>query len=368
MNTRKFSVTLFSLALCVYCTAAPCQITRGWSGDVESLRLSNQFLAFEIIPLIQGAIANMEHLPQGRKLNLASSVAIERVDLLPDRYSIAPDILQLKLWGVPDTKIITEMQVVETSDAPEGVSVTLSADFYAGQPGTRAITTISLPDNASYFTIDFTVRNLSSGTREYSPWFNGVPQMSDNKTFEAVIVPVRREGKNIRGRSMFEVPVDGLFVEQDLGNRNMFFAPLRPWLARFTPGKAGVLVYLMMGADLSNMMLYTHKNLNLHTMESIATPRKIPADDSFTWRYGVFFFSRLRGLREIIGHYGIDWRDGKLQLESCKLQMTGKLVINGQGFTIPASGPGELLQFPCANANLDISINEENIQLPELIQ
>ena len=210
--------------------------------------------------------------------------------------------------------------------------------------------------------------NSQKFSGNYSLWFNAVLALSDK--VDPVLVPARSNVSRIGKLGIVEVKADGVLFELHEGNRNMFFAALRPWIAKAAVNTPGTAVLKIDEPDTEKMVLYTHKSANLHTMEILAPAKKLDAKESFRRKFQLFFFPSLTSVREICGYYGVDFKNGTLEIESAVPAAQTEWIINGKTYTIPALKPGELHKIALPGVSgrgLKLDINGREFTLPGIL-
>lgn len=336
-------------------------------GIPETVTLENGLVKFTFVPSLNGMVSAWEYLPQKRSFIPPLRYRVVKTDLLPDQVFASPDGFRCRFWG-GNTRIFDGMQIKKLSASPsEGSQLVLETPSCGGVEVAQKNQMRLLPDS----TILEGVVRMTNGqqkTFSCSLWFNSLFYMSD--VFEPVIVPVRSQTGNIGNFGITPARKSGILEEAHKGNRNMYFAALRPWLARKVPGKRGIIVLQIEDPDMENLVLYTHKDGNLHTMEIIASPEKLAPGKSCSRKFRLICFPSLAGLREIRDSYGINIAKGALEIESALPVKQTEWIINGKRYKIPALKPGMLHKIklgPALREPLKIKTGKTQFLLPEFL-
>ena len=358
---------LLAFALLVSGTvAAECRVYSA-VGTPDTVTLDNGLLKISFAPKLNGSLIKWEYLSQKRSIVRPLRYRVEKVDLLPDRVFASLDGFRCRVWE-SNRKITDAMQVKSLTATPEeGCKLTMFAPITGGME--LALTqNLHLKPGSTVLEGEIELTNRQGFSGNYSLWFNSVMALSDR--VDPVLVPARSKVPRIGKLGMIEVKADGILSELHEGNRNMFFAALRPWIAKAAFGKPGVVVLRIDEPETEKMILYTHKSASLHTMEILAPARKLAAKASFRRKFQIFFFPALSSVREICGCYGVDFKNGNLEIESALPVGKSEWIIGGKKFDIPALKPGELHKIPLpgvAAKGLKIVVGGREFTLPGML-
>ena len=336
-------------------------------GKPGKVILDNGLLKISFVPELNGMICGFEYLPQKRSMIRPLHYRVEKVDLLPDQIFSSPYGFHCRVWG-GNTRIIDKMQLKKlTSSAAGGCLLTMSSPLTGGlELGTNR--QLQLLPGSTVLTGVIRMTNLQKHTVEHSLWFSCVFSMS--RKAAPVLVPVRSSVQRIGKFGVTQVSADGILSELHEGNRNMFFAALRPWLAGKAPDKPGVIVLKTDDPALEKMILYTHKSEDLHTMEIISSPAVLAAGKTCERKFMLLYFPSLNSLRDVCGFYGIDVKDGALEIESAVPAVGTVWNINGKEYRIPPLKPGQVHRISsiCLPGKpLKIRISQKEFTLPREI-
>ena len=308
-------------------------------GPPETVTLDNGLLRITVAPALNGTVCGWEYLPQKRAFIRPLKYRVEKVDLLPDRIFTSQDGFRCRLWGIKH-KFIDTMRVEQLEAGPDGGCVlTMTAPQTCGQE-LSLVSRMHLLAGSTVLTGSFEVTNRQKAAGTFSLWFNCVLFMSSRP--EPVLVPVRSGVERIGKLGMTPAGKDGVLTELHDGSRNMYFAALRPWVAKVAADRPGVAVLKVDDPAPGKMVLYTHKSDGLHTMEILSSPEKTGVGKTLTRKFELLYFPSLSSLREVCGRYGIDVKDGALVIEAACPVPESVWTVNGKKYDIPALGPGRL--------------------------
>ena len=306
-------------------------------GTPETVVLDNGLLKITLVPELNGTVCGWEYLPQKRPFIRPLKYRVEKVDLLPDRIFTSQDGFRCRIWGIKH-KFIDPMRVEKLEAGPDGgCMLTMTAPQTCGQELALVCRMRLLPDS-TVLTGSFEVTNRQKATVSCSLWFNCVLFMSDRP--EPVLVPVRSGVERIGKLGMTPAGKDGVLTELHEGSRNMYFAALRPWVAKAAADRPGVAVLKVDDPASEKLVLYTHKSDGLHTMEILSSPEKIRVGKTLIRKFELLYFPSLSSLRDVCGRFGIDVKDGALEIEAACPAAGSVWKINGKEYDIPALGPG----------------------------
>lgn len=333
-------------------------------GAPDTVTLDNGLLKLSFAPALNGSLIKWEYLPQKRAIVRPLKYRVEKVDLLPTRVFASLDGFRCRVWE-SNRKITDAMQVKSLTASPqEGCKLVLYAPITGGLELALTEELQLLPDS-TVLNGDILLTNCQGISGNYSLWFNAVFALSDK--VDPVLVPVRSKIQRIGKLGMVEVETDGILSELHEGNRNMYFAALKPWIAKAAVGVPGVAVLKIDEPQTEKTILYTHKSAMLHTMEILAPAKKLNAEESFRRKFQILFFPTLTAVREICGYYGVDFKNGALEIESAIPAGETTWTINGEAYTIPALEPGKLHKIALPGVSgkgLKICVNGKEFTLP----
>ena len=362
---KKFLIFMFA-ALIFFAAAAENRVYRT-SGVPETVTMDNGIVKMTLVPELNGTITAWEYLPQKRALIRPLRYSVEKVDLLPDQVFASLDGFRCRVWE-SNRKITDAMQVKSLTATPEdGCRLTLFSPITGGME--LALTEkLHLKPGCTVLEGEVILNNNRGVSGNYSLWFNAVLALSDK--VDPVLVPARSKVLRIGKLGMTEVKADGILSELHEGNRNMFFAALKPWIAKAAVGVPGVAVLKIDEPQTEKTILYTHKSAKLHTMEILAPAKKLNAKEKFRRKFQIFFFPSLSSVREICGYYGVDFKDGALEIESAVPAGKSEWIINGKKYTVPALKPGELHKIALPGVSgkgLKIAVDGKEFTLPGML-
>ena len=351
-------------ALLLAVTAAAENRVSRTSGAPDTVTLDNGLIKLSFAPELNGSLIKWEYPAQKRSLIGPLNYRVEKVDLLPTRVFASRNGFRCRVWE-SNRKITDAMQVISLTATPDdGCKLTMSAPITGGME--LALTqNLHLRQESTVLDGEIVLVNSQKFSGNYSLWFNAVLSLSDK--IDPVLVPARSNVSRIGKLGMIEVKADGILSELHEGNRNMFFAALRPWIAKAAVNTPGTAVLKIDEPDTGKMVLYTHKSANLHTMEILAPAKKLDAKESFRRKFQLFFFPSLTSVREICGSFGVDIRNGCLEIESAIPAAPSIWNICGKDHPVPELKPGKLYKIKLASApgaNFRIKINGREFVLP----
>ena len=362
---KKLLILIFALSL-AGAAAAECRVY-STAGAPDSVTLDNGLLKISFAPELNGSLIKWEYQPQKRSIIRPLNYRVEKIDLLPPRVFASQDGFRCRVWET-NRKITDAMQVKSlTASQSDGCRLTLHAPLTGGAE-IDVTENLHLLPGSTVLNGEIILINNQGFSDNYSIWFNAVFALSDN--IDPVMVPARSKVQRIGKLGMVEVGADGILSELHEGNRNMYFAAFRPWIAKAAVGKPGVAVLKIDEKNTERMILYTHKSAKLHTMEILAPSKKLDAAKSLHQKFQIFFFPSLSAVREICGSYGVDFRNGNLEIESAVPVRKSEWQINGKKFIIPALKPGELHKIPFPGVigkGLKIVIGNQEFTLPGIL-
>ena len=334
------------------------------SGAPDTVTLDNGLVKISFAPELNGSLIKWEYLAQQRSLVRPLNYRVEKVDLLPTRVFASRDGFRCRVWE-SNRKITDAMQVKSlTATSDDGCKLTMFAPITGGLE--LALTqNLHLKQASTVLDGEIVLVNSQKFSGNYSLWFNAVLALSDK--VDPVLVPARSKVPRIGKLGMIEVKADGILPELHEGNRNMFFAALRPWIAKAAVNTPGVAVLKIDEPQTEKMILYTHKSAQLHTMEILAPAKKLNAKESFRRTFQIFFFPSLTSVREVCGYYGVDFKNGTLEIESAVPAGKSEWSINGKKYTVPALKPGELHKIALPGVSgrgLKLGVNGKEFTLP----
>lgn len=362
---KKLLVILPALLLTI--TAAAENRVFRTSGAPDTVTLDNGLLKISFAPELNGSLIKWEYQPQKRSIIRPLNYRVEKIDLLPTRVFASQDGFRCRVWET-NRKITDAMQIKSLTATPDdGCKLTLHAPLTGGAE-IDVTENLHLMPGSTVLNGEIIIINNQKSGGNYSIWFNAVFALSDK--VDPVLVPARSKVQRIGKLGMVEVEADGILSELHEGNRNMYFAALRPWIAKAAVGKPGVAVLKIDEANTEKMILYTHKSASLHTMEILAPAKKFDTAKSLQQKFQIFFFPSLTAVREICGYYGVDFKNGVLEIESAVPAAQTEWSINGRKYTVPALKPGKLHKIALPGVSgkgLKLGINGREFTLPGIL-
>ncbi len=354
-------------ALLLAVTAAAENRVSRTSGAPDTVTLDNGLIKLSFAPELNGSLIKWEYPAQKRSLIGPLNYRVEKVDLLPTRVFASRNGFRCRVWE-SNRKITDAMQVKSLTATPDdGCKLTMFAPITGGME--LALTqNLHLRQGSTVLDGEIVLVNSQNFSGNYSLWFNAVLELSDK--VDPVLVPARSNVSRIGKLGMVEVKADGILSELHEGNRNMFFAALRPWIAKTAVNTPGTAVLKIDEPNTGKMVLYTHKSATLHTMEILAPAKKLNAKESFRRKFQLFFFPSLTSVREICGYYGVDFRNETLEIESAVPAAQTEWSINGRKYTVPALKPGELHKIALPGVSgkgLKLGIDGREFTLPGIL-
>ena len=354
---------VFILLSAIAADGADVRVSRN-PGTPETVTLENGLLKITFAPSLQGSLCGWEYLPQKRSIIRPLQYRVEKVDLLPDRIIVSQDGFRCRIWGKKDA-LGDAMQVTQLEASPDGsCSITMSSSMEDG-PELSMVSRMRLLPGSTALTGSVDIANTRKDDGTYSLWFNCVFFMSGKP--EPVLVPVRSGIRQIGTLGLSAAAQDGILTELQEGSRNMFFAALHPWLAKAAPDRPGVIVLKVDDPAAGQMVLYTHKSNRMHTMEIIASPERLSGGKSGSRKFQLLYFPSLTALRQVCGFYGIDVKDGALEIESSVPSGKSVWTVGGRRFQVPPLKPGRLYRIRpvCSpRETLKIGIDGKDYQIP----
>ena len=336
-------------------------------GVPNTVTLDNGLLKLSFVPELNGSLCAWEYQPTGHSIIRPMKYHVEKVDLLPDRVSASKDGFRCRVWE-SNRKITDSMRVKKLTATPaEGCTLVLHSPLTGGTE-LDLTSELRLLPGSTLLNGKITLINRQNAAGRYSLWFNAVFAMCDKP--EPVLVPVRSKVDRIGKLGMVFAEEDGILSELHDGNRNMYFAALRPWIAKKAVDRPGVAVLEITDSQVDKMIFYTHKSALLHTMEILAPSMPMAKGVRCVQEFRIFYFPSLTSLREICGNFGVDIKDGCLEIESAV--PVGKSIwsISGKDYPVPALQPGKLHKIKLQTApgkNLKISVNGKEFTLPGML-
>ena len=326
------------------------------AGTLEEFVLQNGVISCSFLPEASGLFSRMEYLPEKRELISSPAVSAFHDDLLPSRIKTSATGSRELLWGAALFHNLP-CAVTGTEKKDSTVRLFMEQDFFGGYQ-LRARKEIRLSAGCSFIRNRFTLSSTAEKPEIITLWNNLITSLG-KKDIDPVLMPVKggirsvidRGGWSVRQKSIMSFGRDGVFVEDNPGLMNVYTAPGRPWIARFTRECPGVLVMRTTPEALSvNAQFYSYKRGNARTMEMIFSPVTLAPGKSHTWVIDYIFFPSLKCIRDAAGNYGIDRRDEAgatiLELESCAPVPGGKITLDsGEQFSLPPMRPGKLQQI-----------------------
>ena len=337
------------------------------SGAPETVTLDNGLLEISFAPELNGSLIKWEYKLRKRSIITPLKYRVEKIDLLPPRVFASQSGFRCRVWE-SNRKITDAMQVKSLSASPgDGCKLTMFAPITGGLE--LALTqNLHLLPGSTVLDGETILTNSQGFSGSYSLWFNAVFAMSDK--IDPVLVPARSKVLRIGKLGMVEVESDGILSELHEGNRNMYFAALRPWIAKAAAGIPGVAVLKIDEPQTEKTILYTHKSAQLHTMEILAPAKKLNAGESSRRKFQIFFFPSLTSVREICGYYGVDFKNGVLEIESAVPAAQTEWSIDGKKYIVPALNPGKLHKITLPGVSgkgLKLGINGREFTLPGIL-
>ncbi|MBO5822998.1 MAG: hypothetical protein J6R86_08300, partial [Lentisphaeria bacterium] len=232
------------------------------SGAPDTVTLDNGLVEISFAPELNGSLIKWEYKVQKRSLVGPLNYRVEKVDLLPTRVFASKNGFRCRVWE-SNRKITDAMQVKSLTATPEdGCKLTMVAPITGGLE--LALTqNLQLLPGSTVLKGEAVITNCQKFSGNYSLWFNAVFTMSGK--IDPVLVPARSKVQRIGKLGMVEVGADGILSELHEGNRNMYFAALKPWIAKAATGVPGVAVLKIDEPQTEKTILYTHKSTQLHT-------------------------------------------------------------------------------------------------------
>ena len=337
------------------------------AGVPDTVTLDNGILKLSFVPELNGSLCAWEYLPTGHSIVRPLKYRIEKVDLLPDRVFASINGFRSRVWE-SNRKITDSMQVKKLTATPaEGCTLVMHSPLTGGME-LDLTSELRLRPGSTLLSGKITLINRQNVSGRYSLWFNAVFAISDKP--EPVLVPVRSKVDRIGKLGMVFAEEDGILAELHEGNRNMYFAAIRPWIAKKAADRPGVAVLEVADPQVDKMILYTHKSALLHTMEILAPAMPMAKGARCVREFRIFYFPSLTALRELCGNFGVDLKGSTLEIESAVPVERSVWSINGKNYPVPALRPGKLhkIELPFTpGKNLKISVNGKEFVLPGLL-
>ena len=325
--------------------------------NLKEIVLANELISCSILPEASGLFSRFEYLPNHRSLFVPIKLSVERDDLMPTRINANATGVRELLWGMRRFHNLP-MTIIARQGNGETVSITMRQRFFCGSPLT-AEKTLELPGgDSSLLRCHFTLQNPSSKPVQASLWCNLIAKLG-LKLLDPVVMPVKGGIYRVQNRGITGFRKDAVYLENDPSSIDVFTAPGRPWIARFSHENPGVLVMRCTtdGALGPESRFYSYKR-GERTMELICAPVSIAPGSSHTWDFEYIYFPTLNMVRDVAGSYAVNRRDQPnatiLELEPCIPVPAGQLTLaNGQIFQIPAMRPGQLHTIAISQTPLD---------------
>lgn len=317
-------------------------------GGLREYVLSNGEIACGTVPEASGLLASFEYLPGKKVFFEPLDFSVERDDLLPTIVKTGATGARELLWGTKRFHNLT-MAVTGMTQTRDTVRISMKQPFFSASALT-AEKVLELSAGSTGLDSYFTLTNPEKKPVTALLWCNIIARMG-KKEMDPVLMPVKGGVYRVQNRAVTGFEKDLVYQENDHSQIDVFTAPGRPWIARFTREFPGVLVMRCTtpGALGPGARFYSYKR-GERTMEFISAPVTLQPGKSYTWHIEYIFFPSLRTLRDVAGVYAIDRIDGKdetlLEIEACKPVAAGKVRIDsGEIFTLPAMKPGKVYRI-----------------------
>lgn len=340
------NILFLIILLLAGCNTPPAIQYQEASGQLKEFILSNGKLSCSVLPEASGLLSRLEYLPEHRPLFVPVNFSVEKDDLLPTRINTGATGSRELLWGVKQFHNLP-MTVTGRKESPDAVSVTMQQRFFCGSP-LIAEKTLELPGNdAVLLHSRFILCNPSEQAVEISLWCNLIAKMG-KKQIDPVLMPAKGGVYQVQNRGITGFAHDSVYLEDDASSVDVFTAPGRPWIARFSREFPGVLVMRCStpGALGPGARFYSYKR-GERTMEMIFAPVSIAPGSSHTWDIDYIFFPSMRMVRDVAGIFAVNRVDSAdstvLELEACLSAPAGTLRLNsGQVIPLPDMRPGRI--------------------------
>ena len=337
------------LLTCLMATANPPSASiqeRETTGQLKEFTLTNGNISCSVLPEASGLLSRFEYLPTHRSLFIPIQLSVEKDDLMPTVISSNATGVRELLWGMRRFHNLP-MTVTEKRENGGTASITMRQRFFCGSPLT-AEKTLELPGgDSALLHCHFTLHNPSQESVQTSLWCNLIARLGLQQ-LDPVLMPVKGGVFRVQNRGITGFAQDAVYLENDTGSVDVFTAPGRPWIARFSPEAPGVLVMRCTtdGALGAESRFYSYKR-GERTMELICAPVSIAPGSSHSWDIDYIYFPTMSMVCDVAGNYAVNRRDQPdatlLELESCAPVPAGQLTLTtGQVFQIPAMRPGQL--------------------------
>ena len=352
---KRFAIAvLLSLQIAAF-AAGECRLTSNAIADgVDEYVLSNGVITVKCVPELSGLISGFASLDEGREMIEAVNCTVRQDDLLPWRCQASLTGLRELVRGVK-VNIYTRYRPQGQTCTEECAELVLAGrGFYRWN--INAVKRIVLRQGESRVRVTLTLTAAEDIGQPLLLWFNGIAQMGQGR--DTVLLPVCNTVESRADRKMGTFTGNGIFADWTVPPQDIFAAPLAPWIARFSPGRAGVLALRLDNRLIDGGVLvsWKHMTLPLHTAEVIFPPVRLKKGETWESVSDFIYFPKLPSLRAVVGTYGLDWDGRELLVASAVPAPPGKLTLrwrdkNGNEGALgecdlPALAPGKLARFP----------------------
>lgn len=310
---------------CVKCEVQVSELAPG----VPEYVLDNGMIAAKCVPAASGLLSGFEFLPEKRQMIDPLGYHQHKDDLLPTRAQVAQTGLRELPQGAK-LNFNTPFLVRDFHGDAEHAELVMSSRYFQNED-IEAVKRISVRRGESMARICFSLILHSEKVQMSMLWLNFIAQLGKNR--DIVFLPILGGTSRIGSTGVLEFAKNGVHADHNsLEHQQLYAAPNRPWIARVSPDRPGVLA-LRTGDDFLNggyFLSWKHAVSPLHTMEMII-PAPRAEGKTFTFNYDCLYFSGLKSIRDIAGPFGIDLEENDLIISTAAPCAAGNMKLHWVG-------------------------------------
>ena len=316
------------------------------------LGLRSELMSVEFAPQVSALLGSWRYRPENRELigNLVCSR--NETELLPAMFETNGVGGRELLWGKKHFHNVP-FQIQEITTAPDVARLVL-VNRYLMNENIEAKKEIALKEGELKFSVSFTLTNREKSPQQLAFWTNLIAHLGPDSDYDTVVIPAKGGQQATPIHSVMRLPNDRLFIDTDLGNREVFIAPAAPWMARYSRKRPGVLVVRTDEGLLADGFFYSYKRgaqSTTHTMEMVFPKREYAAGESVAFPIDHLYFPHLAGVSALCGDLALHWEGTRMNCESAVQQTATAMTLTyldkggrelGQAtLQLPAMQPGK---------------------------
>ena len=323
------------------------------------LGLRSELMSVEIVPQVSALLGSWRHRPENRELigNLVCSR--NETELLPTMFETNGIGGRELIWKKRHFHNVP-FQLLEATSAPDSARLVLF-NRYLMNENVEARKEITLREGELKLSVIFTLTNRAKTTQQMSLWTNLIAHLGPDNDYDTVVLPAKGGLKTTPVHRVMRLSSDQLYIDEDLGIREVFVAPAAHWLARYSRKRPGVLVIRTEPALLTDGVFYSYKRGPLsttHTMEIVFPNRDFATNVPVAFPIDHLYFPHLTGISALCGDLALHWEGTQMHCESAVPQDATTMVItyldkegrelNQATLQLPAMQTGKMLTLKLA--------------------